>query len=400
MRQPTWISTRIGEGRLRLRPEALPWIGFAVQKRRAGAWDFDLFLAGAFLAAMCAERFYRAAQIGDRMPAALALSVLIAGALAARRRAPLASYLLGTAALSAEALFVAPSPVSAYANLLGLYSLGSCGTRTRAKWGPVIALGGMIAYFSGSTHTYEAIPAAVLFVWLMAWALGYGAARRREEQETLRQAVRGRVVAEERAWIARELHDLVGHTLTVMLVQAGAARRVLDGDPERTRGLLGAMEDAGRQAMDELDRVLGLLSPAGTDPRPGPARLDALAARIGQAGIRVTARVDPAAYDVPEALDLSVYRIVQEALTNVVRHARATRVEVSVRRVGDALVIEVLDDGGAVGGYRPGRGLSGIAERVREFGGSVEHGRCERGGFRLHVMLPIPAARTPATAGR
>ncbi|WP_160311137.1 sensor histidine kinase [Streptacidiphilus anmyonensis] len=360
----------------------------------------DLALAGAFLAAMLAERFGAAARIGGHMPAALALSVLIAGALAARRRVPLAAYLVGTAALSAEALFVLPSPVSPYANLLGLYSLGLRGTRARARLGPVIVLPGMIAYFSGPTHTYQLMPAAVLFVWLLVWALGYGWARRQEEQETARRVLRDQVLAEERVRIARELHDLVGHTLNVLLVQTGAARRVLDRDPEQTRTLLGTMEHTGRQALEELDRVLGLLRPQepspSPDPQPGLAHLGALTERMEQAGIRVTARIDPAAHGMPRTLDLSAYRIVQEALTNTVKHGRAARAEVAVHREGDVLHVEIRDDGvGAPDGYLPGRGLKGIAERVHEFGGSVEHGAGEHGGFRLRAALPIP--RTPAS---
>ncbi|QMU76908.1 sensor histidine kinase [Streptacidiphilus sp. PB12-B1b] len=375
MRQPSWTSTRAA-ARRRTRPNA------AV---------LDFALAAAFLLAMLAERFGAATRIGERMPAAIALSVLIAGALAARRAAPLATYLVGSAALSAEALFILPSAVSPYANLIGLYSLGLWGTRTRARLGPAIVLPGMIAYFSGTAHTYAMVPAAVLFVWLLAWALGYGGARRREAWEASRRVVRDQVVAEERVRIARELHDLVGHTLNLMLVQAGAARRLLDRDPEQTRGLLGTMEHTGREALEELDRVLHLLRRDEPELRPGLARLDSLTWRMEQAGIRVTARVDPAAYELPRSLDLSAYRIVQEALTNTVKHGRATRAEVSVRRDGNALDVEVRDDGvGVDGGYVPGRGLAGIAERVREFGGSVEHGGGERGGFRLHAVLLIP----------
>lgn len=398
MHRPIWINVRTLGARLRMRPRSVP---AARGRGRLPVPAFDLALAGAFLGAMCAERFAQAARIGGRMPAALALSMLIAGALAARRRAPCAAYLAGTAALAAEALFIVPSPVSPYANLLGLYSLGLYATRSRARWGPVIVFPGMLAYFSGFRHTYEAVPAAVLFVWLLVWALGYGAARRQEQHEAARGVLRGRVVAEERARIARELHDLVGHTLTLMLVQAGAARRVLDGDPEQTRRLLATMEGTGREALDELDRVLGHLRPPEDDPRPGLARLDALTRRIEQAGLSVTARVDQAAYQVPAAMDLSAYRIVQEALTNTVRHARATRAEISVRRVEDTLVIAVLDDGtGGRGAGRPGRGLSGIAERAAEFHGRAEYGPCETGGFRLHVVLPIPASRSLAQAAR
>jgi signal transduction histidine kinase len=389
MIRPDWPSARAAARCMRLLSPA----GAAWRRLSPSTVLLDLALAGAFLAAMVVERIGAAARIGDRMPAALALSVLIAGALAAGRSRPLAAYLVGTAALSAEALFILPSAVSPYANLLGLYSLGLRGTRARAKLGPVIVLLGMVAYFYGPTHTYQMVPAAVLSVWLLAWALGYGSARRQEEQEAARRVLRDQVVAEERVRIARELHDLVGHTLNVLLVQAGAARRLLDRDPERTRDLLGTMEHTGRQALEELDRVLGLLRQEEPDLPPGLAQLASLAERMEPAGIRVTARVDPAVYRVPRPLDLSAYRIVQEALTNTVKHGRAARAEVSVQCDGDVLDVEIRDDGiGVAGGYVPGRGLRGIAERVREFGGSVEHGPGERGGFWLHAVLPIPGA--------
>ncbi|GAA1229087.1 histidine kinase [Kitasatospora nipponensis] len=413
---------------------------------RPGAVTVDRVLAGTMLVAMVVERLGAGAQVRARLPVALVLSVVIAGALAVRRTAPLAAYLIGSAALSAEALFVLPSPLSPYANLIGLYALGLYATRPRARLGPVVVLLGMLAYFAGAAHTYPVIPAGVLFVWLLAWAAGYGVARRQEDREAARGLLRQRVAAEERARIARELHDLVGHTLTVMLVQAGAARRLLDREPAQSRELLGGLEHTGREALDELDRVLGLLRqgepptpatpgdtvaagkpggsgapgagprggdpdgpsglPAPPGPQPGLADLARLTARIEQAGLRVTARIDPGTHRLPRSLDLSAYRIVQEALTNAVKHGRAGTARITVRCAGDVLDIEVRDDGrGAVDGYQPGRGLLGVAERVAMFGGSMEHGSMhhggmehggpehrggDRGGFRLRVLLPIP----------
>ncbi|MFJ5120647.1 sensor histidine kinase [Kitasatospora sp. NPDC088548] len=375
----------------------------------------DTALACAFLGAMVVERLGAAAGLRTGIPLALALSAAVAGPLAVRRTLPLAGYLIGSAALSAEALFVLPSPLTPYANLIGLYSLGLYATRRRAWLGPFAALLGMAAYFADFGHAYPVIPAGVLFFWLLGWAFGYGAARRAEERDAARSLLRQRVVAEERARLARELHDLVGHTVNVMLIQAGAARRLLDREPDRTRELLSGLEHTGREALDDLDRVLGLLrrsagapeqggpdgrtdpadrtGPADDEPllQPGLADLGRLTGRIGQAGIRVTVRVDPAARQVPRSIDVSAYRIVQEALTNTVKHAQAGSADVTVQCAGGALDIEVCDDGrGAAPGYAPGRGLLGIAERVSVLGGSVEHERGERGGFRLHAVLPIP----------
>ncbi len=303
-----------------------------------------------------------------------------------------------------------PSTVSPYADLVGLYSLGLYAPRRRAWFGPFAALLGMAAYFADLGHDYPVIPAGVLFLWLLGWAVGYGTARRAEEREAARWRLRREVVAEERARLARELHDSVGHTLNVVLVQAGAARRLLDRDPERTRELLSGMEHTGRDALDDLDRVLGLLRRGGDGeygddgegaaPQPGLADLERLAERLGRAGPRVRVRIDPAARRVPRSLDVSAYRIVQEALTNTVKHSGARTVEVTVRCAGGRLAVEVRDDGrGAPAGYTPGRGLLGVAERVSMLGGRVEHGPIGSGatggpggpgGFRLRAELPVP----------
>ncbi|MBC3840821.1 hypothetical protein GXW82_12640 [Streptacidiphilus sp. 4-A2] len=394
---------------------------------RPGAAAVDRALAAVFLTAMLVERVGAAPRIGARMPEAVALSVVVAGALALRRTAPLTAYLAGSAAMSAEALFVLPSPLSPYANLIGLYSLGLYATRGRARLGPVIVFLGMAAYFTGSARTYPVIPAGALFIWLLAWALGYGTARRQEEREAARRQLRQRVVEAERARIARELHDLVGHTVNVMLVQAGAARRLIDRDPRQTRELLSGMEHTGREALDELDRVLGLLrrggpvapcaavadgpAPVGTpgpEPdtaadgpslQPGLGELARLVGRMEQAGIQVTARIDPGARRLPRSIDMSAYRIVQEALTNTVKHGRANCAEVTVRRDGDMLDIEVRDDGlGPSGGYVPGRGLLGIArERVSMFGAAWSTGAVNGAGS---SCMPCSRSRADPGGGR
>ena len=223
----------------------------------------DAGLAAGFLALLLIERVNEAGQIGDRMPAAIALAVVAAGVLAARRWRPLTAYLISSAAILAEARFVFVSAVTPNANLIAVYSLGLYATRRRAWWGPGSVVLGNVVYFS-SIHSFSvSSTTGPLVLWLLAWAYGYGLARRQEEREAGRLALRDRVVADERAHIARELHDLVGHSLNVMLVQAGAARRVLDRDPQQTRALLTSLESTGREAFEELDRVLGLLRHSG-----------------------------------------------------------------------------------------------------------------------------------------
>jgi signal transduction histidine kinase len=363
----------------------------------------DAGLAAGFLALLVIERVNAAGRIGDRMPTAIALAVVIVGSLAARRRMPLSAYLLSSAAMLVEARFVFVSAVTPNANLIAVYSLGLYATRRRAWWGPVTVVVGNLVYFTSIHSLSVSAVTGPLVLWLLAWAFGYGNARRQEEREAARLVLRERVVADERAHIARELHDLVGHSLNVMLVQAGAARRVLDRDPQQTRELLTSLESTGREAFEELDRVLGLLRPStGTSPpgsaptgepelHPGLADLSRLTDRIRQAGLRITMHIDTAGHDVPRSVDMSAYRIVQEALTNTVKHSRAGSADITVVHRGQLLDIEVCDDGrGAVDGYAIGRGLLGINERVSMFGGVVEHGGGERGGFRLHAVLPIP----------
>jgi signal transduction histidine kinase len=193
------------------------------------AWIIDAALAAGFLAAMLVERLFASPQIGARMPVALVLSLIIAGALAARRRAPLTAYLVGTVVMVVEAKFIFISTITPNADLIEAYSFGLYATRSRARLGPLIAVGGVVAYFHSINHLSVEDAAGPLILWLLAWAFGYGSARRQEEREAARLVVRQRDIADERAHIARELHDLVGHSLNVMLVQAGAARRVLDG---------------------------------------------------------------------------------------------------------------------------------------------------------------------------
>ena len=357
------------------------------------AWAADAALAGVAVATLVSERLATTPPLGARLPAAVVLVAVIGGSLAFRRRVPVTAYAVGTAALAVEALWLTPGEWSPSANLIGLYSVGCYATAGRALWGPVIMLPGVAAYFLGDeTAVSPAEPAGVVFAWLLAWAVGYAGARRRERQESDRRLMRRDAVVDERNRIARELHDLLGHTMSVMLVQTGAARVVLDGDPDKAREILAGVERTGREALDELDRVLGVLRRAdGTDLQPGLAELPRLVQRTAEAGMTVTVHVDPPQPRLPGSIDLSAYRIVQEALTNAFRHGRAASAAVAVRCDGHRLQVEVSDDGdGPPSNYQPGRGLLGIAERAAVFGGTVEHGGGEQGGFRVRAVLPLP----------
>ncbi|GAA4155352.1 hypothetical protein GCM10022251_26460 [Phytohabitans flavus] len=353
----------------------------------------DTALAAVAVALVATERLTSTPSLGARLPGALALAVVLGGSLAFRRRAPVVAFAVGTAALAADALWLDPATLSPAINLVGLYSVGREASPRRSLWGPMIMLPGIAAYFVGEGPPQAVVPASVVFIWLLVWGAGYAGARRRERQESERRLLRRTAVTDERARIARELHDLLGHTMSVMLVQTGAARVVLDGDPAKAREILGGVERTGREALDELDRVLGVLRrDEDADLRPGLDALPRLVRRTEDAGMRVRVRVEPERPELPGTLDLSVYRIVQEALTNAFRHGRAASATVAVRCGGQRVEVEVEDDGrGPRPGYQLGRGLLGIAERVALFGGTVEHGRGGMGGFRLRAVLPLPS---------
>ena len=208
-------------------------------------------------------------------------------------------------------------------------------------------------------------------------------------------------VAGERARIARELHDVVAHSVSVMVVQAGAAEEVLGADPVKAREPLRSVQDTGRQALVELRRLLGVLrtdhSEAALAPQPGLDQVGALAAQVREAGLAVELRVDGARDGIPAGVDLAAYRIVQEALTNVLKHATASHAAVHVGYRPDAIELQVLDDGhGPIGaghdGAGTGQGLIGMRERASLYGGVVEARPRAEGGFAVRARLPVRSA--------
>jgi len=224
---------------------------------------------------------------------------------------------------------------------------------------------------------------------------------RAERAEREREAEARRAVAAERARIARELHDVVAHHVSVTVVQAGAARQVLDSDPDRTRSALVAIEDAGRRALTAMPSLLRALRTEDADearaPQPTLADLDDLVAGVTAAGLPVTLRVQGTRRPLPPSLDLSAYRIVQEALTNSLKHAGPAHAEVVLCYGKDDLEVTVTDDGSASAPgrqrRRSGQGLVGMRERVALFGGELHAGPRPQGGFAVHARLPLDPAR-------
>jgi signal transduction histidine kinase len=212
----------------------------------------------------------------------------------------------------------------------------------------------------------------------------------REQQERAERAV-----LDERGRIARELHDVVAHHVSAIAVQAGAAEERADRDPAAAREALAVIQATSRQALAEMRALVGVLrgsdDGAALAPQPGLAQVDRLAAQSRAAGLEVRVRVEGAPRQLPEALDVSAYRIVQEALTNTLRHAHARHADVLVRYAPSELEIMVTDDGAGRGGAASptGRGLVGMRERVALFQGRLEVGSSPGGGFRVHAQLPI-----------
>ncbi len=347
--------------------------------------------------------------------------VLTLGPLALRRRAPI------TAALACAAGFVVSRTLldAQEASVVGVgisvavYSAAAYGRPPWRNWACGVAGVAVLAELwrelatlapdDQTSMVFVEAFALLFYAALVAamWALGsaIGAGRRRTAELVLRTAQleqqreenARRAVFDERVRIARELHDVVAHHVSVMGVQAGAARLVMTRDPDGAAAALALIEAASRQAVDELHRLLGFLRQAGDPddlaPRPGIARLEELAATMSDSNLRVHVAVEGDARPLPPTVDVSAYRIVQEALTNTLKHARASRADVRVRYASSEIEVEIVDDGrgSAPDPSRPGGlGLVGMRERAALHGGSVRAEPRGGGGFAVVARLPTP----------
>ena len=247
------------------------------------------------------------------------------------------------------------------------------------------------------------------FIWdaitfTVAWVIGFAvgdkyrevdeAKERADAAEREREERARRAVADERARIARELHDVVGHSVSVMTVQASAVRRLLEQDQERVSEALQVVEQTGREALAEMRRMVGVLRHAedgpALAPQPSLEQLQRLVEHTRNAGLPVDLRVEGDPVELPTGIDLTAYRLVQEGLTNAIKHARAQRAEVLVRYAAGHVEVTVSDDGcGAGDGDGSGHGLVGIRERVSVYGGKLEAGSRPEGGFRIRATLPV-----------
>lgn len=296
-----------------------------------------------------------------------------------------------------------------FALLLAVYALGRYGDARASAVGLAAVAAGTLSTdlprLQDGAPIDEVLPGWCVIAGL--WGLGRWIAWRHGETEALlsrnallerdREEASRAAVAHERARIARELHDLVAHSLAVTVLQAQAGQRVLRQEPDEAGKALSSIEQLGRQGLAELRRLLEMLDEPGAasplDPPPTLDRLDDLVAKVRDAGLPVTLTVHGRRDGLPAGVDLSAYRIVQESLTNALKHAgQGASVDLSVSYRPDALEIVVADDGrGSPSAPGTGRGLIGMRERVGLYGGSLETGRGQQGGFVVRVLMPLRA---------
>jgi signal transduction histidine kinase len=340
-----------------------------------------------------------------------ALAVLVSP-IFARRRFPFAAptaYWLLAAGISVVDWRPVPFAVSLFPiGLTVAFLLGNLRNALKAAIGLAVVVGasGLIVYEIPGHSAAELVFIPLEFV--ISWVAGFALRERSEQAEAAelratmaereRDAAARVAVAEERARIARELHDVVAHAVSVMVLQVGAVRHKLPDSFAEDSDALRDVERAGRTALAEMRRLLAAMRPDGDDveltPQPGLDGIDSLVKQIGRAGLPVRLHVDGEPIPLPRGIDLSAYRIVQEGLTNALKHARATNADVTVRYEPHELLLEIRDDGiGTATTDGLGHGLVGIRERVKIYGGEMTAGTATGGGFVLSTRLPVSRDR-------
>jgi signal transduction histidine kinase len=342
-----------------------------------------------------------------------AVAVLVLPLFARRRfpfAAPAAYWVLAAALTFVDGLLIAFIGSLGVVGLATAFLLGNLRNGIKAGVGLLIVLASIVIVvynIPGAQTVGDLVFIPLRFV--VAWVAGYALRERAEQaeaaEERATQAEREReaaarvAVAEERSRIARELHDIVAHAVSVMVLQVGAVRHKLPDAVADDRDALRSVERAGRTALTDMRRLLGAMRRDGDGleltPQPGLDGLDSLLDEIGRAGLPVELHVAGERVPLPRGIDLSAYRIVQEGLTNALKHARASNADVTLRYAPDELQIEVRDDGaGGAKSDGPGYGLVGVRERVKIYGGEMSVGTATGGGFILSTRLPISGDRS------
>ncbi len=390
------------------------WAVFGRNRRQiaeVGVYDLLPVVAIAAITAFLTLTQPSTASLREHVGVTAALGLVVVG-LAFRRYFPLAVLIyLVISYLFLDLVFYPTSAQDPFAVYLAILVIAyNTGSRTRGRRSTVgaVVLLLFIAALAAQMLIQGRAGDALLTLILMgaAWTIGRGLRRYRDLTAKLRaQAVqleqerdeRARLaVALERARIARELHDVIAHSVSVMVIQAAAERKVLAPELDRTREVLEMIERSGRAALIELRRMLGVLRKTDEhnllEPQPRLRDLEALVSRVEEAGLAVHMKLEGSPVPLPAGVELSAYRIVQEALTNTLKHAGQARAQVTLRYLADRLELEVADDGS--GGFpagdhaQAGHGLVGMQERVAMLGGSLTAGPREGGGFSIVATLP------------
>ncbi len=396
-----------------------------VGQGRAFWYAADAVIAAAFIGFIQAEVWVLGPLANSDLSKQVSASVVgaIAGAtVAARSKAPAVAFIINSVTMFVLVGLGYESNYYQWSNLVLLYSVAEA---SRALKPPIFALATSLL---GVAFYFAALPvddklgtgSLVGLTWILIWLAGRMAATRRQARvfqndrdlaTALAATNQERVELQtQRADMARELHDLIGHTVNVMVVHAGAARRAIRTDPDGAERSVGTIESVGRDALAELDRVLGVLRTegdgpgiGGTAPAPGIPDLSDLASQFDGAGLATSVEVDGRHDRVPAGVSLAIYRIIQESLTNALKHGDATGATARVVFDDHRIRVTVEDDGTALSNHRgigadpivPGRGLRGISERAALLGGRVEYGPRDGGGFLVNCELPISAGVAP-----
>ena len=352
---------------------------------------------------------------GNALSITLALVAVVA--LLWRRTHPVAVVTVAFGVMAVHSLASFPGGGPFFASIFALYSVAAYGSPRAARTSLALVIAVQpLAMLTSRDPNFDTWGDAVVgvLIFTAVWVWGDSRRLRRLQVEMIEErAVRAErerdeqariAVTEERSRIAREMHDIVAHSVSVMVVQAGAARRLVDRDPAAAAEAAALVEATGREALREMRRVVGVLRSgtgaeppdrsAALEPQPALSDIPALIDGYREAGLDVRLRVDGEPSWARSGVDLAAYRIVQEALTNTIKHAGPARAEVRLAFERDALTVVVADDGRGPG-FEPGRdghGLVGMRERVAVYGGELEAGPQAEGGYRLRAKLPVVPA--------
>ncbi len=395
---------------------------FALRAPQLPGWRADVLTAAGLAVVLVGARGLEAGGLQGAGWLGYVLSVLAALMVAGRRRWPLAVF-AATLLLAVIAITVAaPTGAISLPVVIAVYTLAQVEGRRRAVLlavlaGVALALArGLLQYRGWSDARTAVEPAVALAALFLGWAVSSHRAyieeieARAAQAERTREEEAARQVDAERLRIARELHDVLAHGIATISVQAGVAAHVLHEHPEHAAQALRTIKATSKEALRELRGILGVLRDAGeTEPReptPGMSQLDRLIDATSHAGVPTRVAISGHRRPLPATVDLAAYRIVQESLTNVLRHAGAASAVVAISYADDAMTITVNDDGcGGPGGLlatngwppkeplrRPGHGILGMCERAQALGGELEAGFCAKdGGFRVRARLPVTA---------